>query len=97
MGLSNTRWEAKYEDHIIAVYRNELTRGFHVDLDGQPVARKVWSWLGFGEVEGKAVIDGREVAIRVALEFGPGTRASAGQTHCSIHVDGKEIEVQGIS
>ena len=84
MGVVQTEWEGEYGSHTIHVRRNEITRGFHVEVDRMIIAYKRFALFGTGEVEGSAQIDGRFVTVRVKLIVGEG---------CIIHVDGKQIPV----
>jgi hypothetical protein len=93
MGLLGTRWEAKYEGHNITVSRNELTRGFSLEWDGQESARRVWSLIGLGELHGSAEHAGKPVDVRVALEWGEGIGTDG---ECKISVDGKPIDVKHV-
>lgn len=88
MGILGTRWEAKYEGHEIAVSRNELTKGFKLEWDGTEIARRTWSWIGLGELQATAELDGKPVDVHVAIEWG-GLSALDGT--CTITVGGKKI------
>lgn len=88
MGLFGTRWEATCEGHLIAVVRDELTKGFAITWDGVEIARRSWSWIGLGELHGTAEVKGQPKEVRVALEWG-GLSALKGR--CTITVDGQNI------
>ena len=88
MGLLATRWEAKYENHNITVARNELTRGFAIEWDGNEIARRSWSFVGLGELHGSAELDGKAVDVHVTLGLGGGSWDGS----CTIRVDGKPVE-----
>jgi hypothetical protein len=90
MGLLATRWEAKFEGHSLTVARNELTRGFSLEWDGQELARRMWSFIGLGELHGTADVDGKHHDVHVKLSFGPGLLTDG---TCEILVDGKALEV----
>jgi hypothetical protein len=93
MGLLATRWEAKYEGHHITVARNELTRGFSIEWDGQEIARRSWSFVGLGELHGTAHENGKDIDVHVTLGLGGGSWDGS----CKIRVNGAEIaEVQHI-
>lgn len=93
MGLLSTRWEAKYEDHNITVSRNEVTRGFSLEWDGQEIARRAWSFVGLGELHGTADVDGKHFDVHVALTFGEGILTDG---KCEVKVNGTAVEVKHI-
>jgi hypothetical protein len=88
MGILGTRWEGKYEDHELVVSRNEWTKGFKLEWDGEEIGRRTWSWIGLGELHATAELDGRPVDVRVALEWA-GLSELDGK--CTISVDGREV------
>ena len=89
MGFLETRWEATYEGHSLAVFRDELTKGFLIEWDGVVIARRTWSWVGLGELNATAEVDGEPVEVKASLKFGiPGK--------CVITVDGTEIPVKQV-
>lgn len=93
MGLLATRWEAKFEGHNITVGRNEVTRGFSLEWDGQELARRVWSLVGLGELHGSADVDGKHHEVHVKLTLGDKLLSDG---VCEITVDGKPVEVTHI-
>ena len=94
MGLLNTRWEATYHGHNITISRNEVTRGFQLEWDGKELARRAWSFVGFGELHGTAEIDGRPVEVTVKLDWGDGVLKGIGTDgKCTLTVDGQEVPV----
>jgi hypothetical protein len=70
MGLLKTRWEGSFDNHKIAVTRNEIGRGFKLEWDGVEIARRTWTWIGLGELHATAEVSGRDTDIRVAIEWG---------------------------
>ncbi|MCK6534559.1 MAG: hypothetical protein L6Q84_16415 [Polyangiaceae bacterium] len=88
MGILETRWEADYEGHKVTVFRNEVTKGFNLEWDGSEIARRSWSWIGLGKLEGTAEHNGEPVEVQVAIEWG-GLRQLDGT--CTLSVGGKEI------
>lgn len=93
MGLLGTRWEAQYEGHRLVVSRNELTRGFKIEWDGEEIASRVWSLLGLGELHGSAEAKGRPVDVHVKIYWGGFSELDG---VCQITVDGKEIPVEHV-
>ena len=91
MGILGTRWEGTYEGHSIVVSRNELTKGFQIDWDGQEIAKRSWSWIGLGELAGTAELNGKPVEVHVALEWG-GLKQLDGT--CTVTVDGTKVPVE---
>ena len=87
MGLLETSWEATYQGQRITVARNEVTRGFVVECDGDRVAKQSWSLVGTGSIEGTLSLDGREVPIVVTL-----TPISK----CTITIDGEDVPVERV-
>jgi hypothetical protein len=85
MGLFGTRWVAKYEGHDIAVARNEWTKGFAIEWDGVEIGRRRWSWIGLGELDATADIDGEEVEVHVELTW------SGLDGACTITVGGENV------
>ncbi|MBX3186560.1 MAG: hypothetical protein KF819_06080 [Labilithrix sp.] len=90
MGLLKTRWEGKHDGHAVAVYRNELTKGFALDWDGAEIARRSWSWIGLGKLSATADVDGAPVEIDVAITWG-GERLNGA---CVVTVDGKDVPMK---
>ena len=90
MGILGTQWEAEYEGHLLAVSRNELTKGFKLEWDGEEIARRTWSWAGLGELHATADVDGNPKEVRVGIHWG-GLSALDGK--CLITVDGEEVPV----
>jgi hypothetical protein len=90
MGLLATRWEAEYEGHKVVVARNELTRGFRLDWDGNEIAHRTWSLVGLGELHASADCSGRAVEVHVTLDMG-GWNGT-----CEITVDGAKIPVTNV-
>lgn len=93
MGLLGTRWEAKYEGHDIAISRNEWTKGFKLEWDGEEIARRTWSWVGLGELHATAEHEGKPVDVKVALGWGDGFGTDG---DCKVTVDGRPIDVKHI-
>jgi hypothetical protein len=91
MGLLATRWEANNDGHTIVVSRNEWTKGFTIEWDGDEIARRTWSWIGLGELQATVELDGRSVEVHVALEWA-GTKQLDGS--CTITVDGQQGAVE---
>ena len=87
MGLLKTGWEAKYEGHKLVVSRNEFSRGYKLQWDGEEVASRAVSLVGLGELEGTVDMDGRARAVKVELDIG---------SKCKITVDGKELDVKRV-
>lgn len=69
MGVFATKWRANYEGHELVVSRNEWTKGFQLDCDGEEVARRRWSWIGTGELHGTIELGGNTVEVHVAIEW----------------------------
>lgn len=67
MGILETDWEADFEGHHFTVSRNELTKGFKLDCDGRIAAKKSWSLIGTGELEGKIEHGGRELPVKLVI------------------------------
>jgi hypothetical protein len=93
MGLLGTRWEASYEGHNLVVSRNELTRGFGLEWDGQEIARRTWSLIGLGELHASAEHDGKPLDVKVVIYWG-GFAEMDGK--CMITVGGQEIPVRHV-
>ncbi len=93
MGILGTRWEAEFQGHKIVVSRNELTKGFSLEWDGDEIARRKWSLIGLGELHGSAEFEGRNHDVKVAIEWGG---LSEMDGHCSITVDGTDIPVKHV-
>jgi hypothetical protein len=97
MGLLNTRWEATYQGHSIVIARNELTKGFRIDWDGQELARRSWSFVGLGELHGTAEIDGKHIDVHVKLDWGDGPLKGIGTDgKCILTVGGHDVPVTHI-
>lgn len=94
MGLLRTRWEAHHGGHRIAVVRNEFTKGFRLEWDGQEVARRAWSLLGLGELHATVVIDGKPTEVRMVLDATFRGTGPGGQ--CRIEIAGESIPVRRI-
>lgn len=94
MGILGTRWEAEYEGHHLVVSRNELTKGFKLEWDGEEIARRKWSLVGLGELHGSAEAKGRPVTVKVVIYWG-GVSEMDGK--CLITVDGVEIPVKHVA
>lgn len=88
MGILSTRWEGDYRDHKVVVSRNELTKGFSIEWDGQEIARRTWSWIGVGELRATQELDGTPAEVHVTIEWG-GLNGK-----CTVLVDGTEVPVQ---
>ncbi|MBX3270319.1 MAG: hypothetical protein KF729_08655 [Sandaracinaceae bacterium] len=87
MGLLETRWEAQHQGHRIVVFRNELTKGFSLEWDGEELARRRWSWIGLGTLAGTAEVDGEPVEVHVELDWGgDGLNGT-----CTITVGGQRV------
>ncbi len=88
MGLLATRWEADWEGVHFTVHRNEVTKGFSLECNGHTLAEKRWSLIGVGELQGTFEHNGQSVSViaELPLRFRKPT--------CTIHVDGKEVEVR---
>ncbi|MBI4950896.1 MAG: hypothetical protein HY908_02605 [Myxococcales bacterium] len=84
MGAAQTEWEAAYGTHRILVKRNELTRGFYVEVDKMIIAHKNFALFGTGDVEGAVELDGKRVTVKVKLIVGEG---------CIVHVEGQQLPV----
>lgn len=84
MGLLVTEWAATHDGHPITVRRDELTRGFTVYHREREVAKKKWSLVGTGEVEGTIREGERELPIRVKVSF---------PSKCQIWIDGQRLDV----
>ena len=91
MGLLSTRWEARYEGHLITVHRNEVTRGFAVEVDGTEVGRKGWSLVGTGAIDGAFASGDRRIPITVKLKF------SFVRATCIVLIDGAPISVAQVA
>lgn len=84
------RWLAEYEGHGLEITRNELTRGFSLQWDGEQIAHRRWSLIGIGELHASAVVTDaagvtRPVDVKVVLNVGG---------ECTAVVDGREIPVR---
>lgn len=86
MGILGTEWDAEFEGHKLAVKRNELTKGFKLEWDGEVIASRSWSLVGLGELHSTAVANGKEVEVKVTIQF-----AGFNDGKCTITVDGQEI------
>lgn len=93
MGILGTRWEAEYEGHKLVVSRNELTKGFKLEWDGEEIARRTWSLVGLGELHASAESQGRPVDVKVVIYWG-GVSEMDGK--CLITVSGTEIAVRHV-
>lgn len=93
MGLLGTRWEAEFETHSLVVSRNELTKGFKLEWDGEEIAHRRWSALGLGELHASAEAGGRSVDVKVVIYWG-GFEEMDGK--CLITVDGREIPTRHV-
>ncbi len=93
MGILGTRWEAEYEGHKLAINRNELTKGFNIEWDGEEVAKRKWSLIGLGELHGSVEAKGKPVDVKVVIHWG-GLSELDGV--CVVTVDGVEIPVKHV-
>ncbi len=91
MGLFGTRWEAQYKGHSIVISRNEWTKGFRVEWDGQEIARRAWSWIGLGELRGTAEVDGTPIEVQVTLDATLKDIGTDGR--CYLVVGGEDVPV----
>jgi hypothetical protein len=87
MGILATGWTAEHAGHSFSIHRNELTKGFELRCDGVVVARKAWSLVGLGALEGQLELSGRTVPVRVSLGL-------AGAARCRLWIDGVEVPCQ---
>lgn len=93
MGLLGTRWEAEFDGHKLVVTRNELTKGFMLEWDGVDIAHRRWSLIGLGELHGSAEARGKEVDVKVAIQWGGFSELDG---VCTITVDGTPLDVRHI-
>lgn len=93
MGILGTEWDAEFEGHALVVSRNELTKGFKLEWDGEVIASRRWSWVGLGELHASAVSKGRELSVKVIIYWG-GVAEMDGK--CLISIDGAEIPVRHV-
>jgi hypothetical protein len=93
MGLLGTEWDAEFEGHKLVVSRNELTRGFKLEWDGEDIAHRRWSLVGLGELHASAEAKGRHVDVKVVIYWGGAAEMNG---KCLITVDGKEIPVRHV-
>jgi hypothetical protein len=91
MGILGTRWEGEHAGHRIVVSRNELTKGFAIEWDGVEIARRTWSWIGLGELQATADLEGKPVDVRVSIEWGGLSQLDG---RCTATVDGKPVALQ---
>lgn len=89
MGILSTRWEGEHQGHRVAVVRNELTKGFAIEWDGEVIAERSWSWIGHGKLTATAELGGEPVEIRSALGWGGAWGGLAGK--CTVHVGDAEV------
>lgn len=68
MGLLGSRWEADWQGRKIVVSRNELTKGFKLECDGEELASKTMSLVGVGELGAELDIDGEKHQIKVEID-----------------------------
>jgi hypothetical protein len=94
MGLFGTRWVANYKGHEIAVARNEWTKGFAIEWDGEEIARRRWSFIGLGELDATAEIDGRDVDVQVRLDWSG--KLSELDGDCIVTVDGERVPTKQV-
>lgn len=90
MGLLSNRWEAEWEGVAFTVHRNELTKGFSLEVNGRVVDEKTWSLVGIGTLTGTFEHGGRSVRVEVELPL-----AFTGP-NCHLKVDGTEIPVRQV-
>lgn len=91
MGLFKSRWEAEHRGHRIVVARNEVTKGFRLEWDGQEVARRTWSLTGVGELLATVQLDGKPTEVRAVLD------ATFGDGQCSVEVGSEAIPVRDVA
>ncbi len=91
MGLLKTRWEARHSGHHISVHRNEVTKGFSLEVDGTEVARKGWSFVGVGKIDGTFRSGDRRVPITAELKF------SLRKPVCVVLVDGVPVDITQVA
>lgn len=85
MGLFGTRWVGSFRGHEIAVARNEWTKGFAIEWDGEEVGRRRWSWVGLGELNATVTVDGEDLEVHVEITM------SGLDGECAITVGGEKI------
>jgi len=85
MGLLGSRWEASWEGHQIAVVRNEWTKGFQLECDGEELSNQKWSAAGIGKLEGEITHGGETVTVRAVIDL-----------RCEIYVDDTALTVETI-
>lgn len=90
MGWLTTRWETSHEGHQILVTRNELTKGFTLEVDGVILARKRWSFAGVGTIAGTFRSGDRDVSITAELKL------TTRRPVCVVLVDGVELAVWNV-
>ena len=87
MGLLGTRWEGRHAGHLVSVTRNELTKGFSVEWNGNELARRTWSWIGLGELQATAPLDGKDIVLHVTLRWD----GIGGQGKVSVTAGGADV------
>jgi hypothetical protein len=92
MGLLETTWKASYRGRELTVSRNEWTKGFQLSCDGEEVARRRWSWIGMGTLDGTIEIDGADVEVHVAIEWD----GLGGHGTCTITLEGTSIAAERV-
>lgn len=91
--MLETRWEADYAGHKLAMTRTEITKGFALAWDGVDIAQQRWSWFGLGELRGSAQVEGKAVQVLAALRWGGITELRG---KCTITVDGNPLAVRHV-
>ena len=87
MGLFKTHWEVEYEGCLITIRRNEWTKGFVVECDGEQIAKRSWTLIGLGEVEGELEFQDKKVPFIVDVQS---------NSECFLRIEGKEIRAQQV-
>ena len=82
MGLLKTHWEATYEGCLITIRRNEWTKGFIVECDGERVAKRTWTLVGLGTVKGELTFEDRAIPFEVEVQP---------RSECFLRIEGEEI------
>ena len=91
MGLLATRWEATFEGHLFSVHRNEVSKGFSLEMDGVELARRTWSWVGLGELHATAELKGQPVEVKLEIRWGWPHKPDG---TCKITIDGTTIDAK---
>ena len=90
VGLFATRWEADYDGQTFVVDRDEVTKGLTVSFGGVVIAKKTWSLIGLGELEGNVRHGESQLPVRVKVGWG----GFHGQ--CAITVAGQDLQVRRV-